>query len=115
MIRISTLSMLLVACVMPTPALALDAKVQSAIPVVSATVDDPAKLETFCEMSDAMDAAGDNEDSATEAKIDGYLAQLGSDFEEAWDVWFAYGPPETLGAYEDAAKDRRVALRQHFP
>ena len=36
-------------------------------------------LKTFCEMNQAIDAAGDKED-ATDAKIDSHMKQLGSDF-----------------------------------
>jgi len=34
-----------------------------------------------------MEAAGDNEDAATKAKIDNYLKQLGPEFEAAWKVF----------------------------
>ena len=81
-----TVSTFTCACLMSTAALAVDAKVQSAITVISATASDPAKLKTYCEMSDALDAAGDKEDSATEEKVDAYLTKLGSEFEAAWNV-----------------------------
>ena len=31
-----------------------------------------------------MEAAGENEDPASKAKIDGYLTKLGPDFDAAW-------------------------------
>jgi hypothetical protein len=81
-----TLSALAWACLLSTAALAVDAKVESAITVISAAASDPAKLKTYCEMSDVLDAAGDTEDSAAEAKADAYLTKLGPEFEAAWNV-----------------------------
>ena len=86
MMRKITVSTFTCACLLSTAALAVDAKVQSAITVISATASDPAKLKTYCEMSDVLDAAGDKEDSAAESKVDGYLTQLGPEFEAAWNV-----------------------------
>ncbi len=75
-----------VVCLFATAVFAADASVDSAVKVFAATAKDPAKVKTFCEMSEAMDAAGDKEDAATDAKIDGYLKQLGPDFETAWNA-----------------------------
>ena len=69
MMRKITVSTFTCACLISTAALAVDAKVQSAITVISAAASDPAKLKTYCEMSDVLDAAGDKEDNAAkEAK-----------------------------------------------
>jgi hypothetical protein len=73
-------------CLLATAALAADAKVDSAVKVFAATAADPGKLKTFCEMSEAMDAAGDKNDTAADAKVDGYMKTLGSEFETAWNV-----------------------------
>ncbi len=73
-------------CLLATAAMAADPKVQSAVQVFAATAADPGKLKTFCEMSDAMDAAGDKEDSANDTKISGYMKQLGPEFETAWNA-----------------------------
>ena len=86
MMRKITVSTFTCACLLSTAALAVDAKVQSAITVISATASDPAKLKTYCEMSDVLDAAGDKEDNAAELKVDVYLTQLGPEFEAAWNV-----------------------------
>ena len=75
-----------IVCLMSTAAFAVDAKVDSAVKVFAATASDPAKLKTFCEMSDAMDAAGDKNDTAADAKVDGYMKTLGPDFETAWNA-----------------------------
>jgi hypothetical protein len=65
---------------------AADAKVDSAIKVFKQTEVDAGKIKTYCEMTKTMDAAGDNEDAATDAKIDDYLQQLGPDFTTAWNT-----------------------------
>lgn len=73
-------------CLLATTAMAADPKVQSAVQVFAATAADAGKLKTFCEMSEAMDAAGDKDDTASDAKIDGYMKQLGPEFETAWNA-----------------------------
>ncbi len=45
--------------------------------VFKQTEADASKLKTYCEVTKTMDTAGDKEDAATDAKIDGYLKQLG--------------------------------------
>ena len=64
-----------------------DPKIDSAIKVFEQTEADAVKLMTFCAMSQAMEAEGENEDPATKAKIDDYLKQLGPDFDAAWKVF----------------------------
>ena len=64
-----------------------DPKIDSAISVFKQTEADAAKLVTFCAMSQAMEAAGENADPATKAEIDDDLKQLGPDFEVAWKVF----------------------------
>ena len=83
---IRTIAIAGIVCLMSTAVLAADAKVESAVKTFAATAADPAKLKTFCEMTEAMDAAGDKEDSAADAKIDGYMKTLGPDFESAWNA-----------------------------
>lgn len=106
MMRTITISTVACACLMTTAALAVDAKVQSAITVISATAGDPAKLKTFCELSDVLDAAGDKEDAATDAKVDGYLKQLGPDFAAAWDVVDDLDEKSADGKAADTAIDQ---------
>ena len=64
-----------------------DPKIDSAISIFKQTEADAAKLMTFCAMSQATEAAGENQDPATKAEIDDYLKQLGPDFEAAWKVF----------------------------
>jgi hypothetical protein len=45
---------------------------------------DAGKLKTSCEMIKAMDAMGDKQEVADEAKIQGYVKQLRTEFETAW-------------------------------
>ena len=71
-------------CLTAASAFAADPKINSAIQVFKQTQEDAGKLKTFCAMSQSMEAAGENEDSATKATIDGYLTKLGPDFEAAW-------------------------------
>ena len=73
-------------CFVVAPAFA-DPKIDSAISVFKKTEADATKLVTFCAMSQAMAAAGENEDPATKAEIDEDLKQLGPDFETAWSVF----------------------------
>jgi hypothetical protein len=66
------------------PSFAATAKVEEVIKAFNAVGTDAAKLRTFCEMTKAMDAMGDNQNAADDAKIQGYVKQLGADFESAW-------------------------------
>jgi hypothetical protein len=70
----------------PLVAQAADAKIDAAVKTFKQVEGDAAKLKTFCAMSNAMDAEGDKEDAAADAKIDGYMKELGPDFETAWNA-----------------------------
>jgi hypothetical protein len=74
----------LVVCLGAYSALAASPKIEAAVKTFKAVGADPAKLKTFCAMSKAMDEAGDKQDQAAEAKIMGFMKQLGPDFETAW-------------------------------
>lgn len=69
-----------------SPAVAADASVDAAVKVFNDVQNNPEKLKTFCAMVKVMDDAGDDEKKAEAAdkEVDGYLKQLGSDFETAW-------------------------------
>lgn len=73
-------------CFAAVAASAADPKVDSAIGVFKALESDPGKLKIYCEMDDVVEAQGDKEDAAADAKIDGYIDQLGPDFEAAWET-----------------------------
>jgi phage terminase small subunit len=68
------------------PALAANPKIEAAVKTFKAVAADPAKLRTYCAMSKVMERMGEKEDKAAEAEIDRYLAQLGPDFQTAWDA-----------------------------
>jgi hypothetical protein len=42
------------------------------------------KAEDFLRKTKAMDARGDKQDTAADEKIQGYMKQLGTDFQAAW-------------------------------
>jgi len=73
-------------CLAIAPALAASPKIDAAVKAFKAVGADPAKQKIFCDMSKAMDEAGDKPSPAADAKINGYMKQLGSDFESAWGV-----------------------------
>lgn len=66
------------------PAFAAAPKIDAAVKTFKALSADQGKMKTFCEMSKVMAAAGEKEDKAADAKIDGLMKQLGPDFEKAW-------------------------------
>lgn len=67
-------------------ALAASPQIEAAIKTIKAISGDAAKLKTFCALSKVMLAVGDKDDPAAEKQIEGYLKQLGSDFETAWNA-----------------------------
>src|SRR5437879_1262944 len=73
-------------CLAAAPAFAASPKIDAAIKTFKAVSADPAKLKTFCDMSNAMDSAGDKPSPEADAKINGLMKQLGADFETAWGV-----------------------------
>jgi hypothetical protein len=74
------------ACLAANPALGASAQVDAAVKTFKAVAADPAKVKIFCDMSKAMDEAGDKPTPAADAKINGFMKQLGKDFETAWAV-----------------------------
>jgi len=65
---------------------AASANVDKAVSVFAAVGKDAAKLKIFCEMNKTLQAMGDKEDAAAEAKINAQIKQLGAEFEAAWNV-----------------------------
>jgi len=82
----AVLTVISLLCFSAIGAFAADPKVDAAVKTFKQTENDPAKVKTFCEMTKAMDAAGEKEDAATDAKIDGYMKELGPDFQTAWNA-----------------------------
>jgi len=92
-------------CLTALAAFAADSKVDSAVATFKAVEGDAGKLKIFCEMSAAMDKAGDNPDAAADAKIDGYMKQLGPDFGTAWNAGEGIDENSADGKKLDAALD----------
>jgi hypothetical protein len=74
----------LAACLAAHPVLGASPQVDAAVKTFKAVAADPAKVKIFCDMSKAMDEAGDKPTPAADAKINGFMKQLGKDFETAW-------------------------------
>jgi hypothetical protein len=92
-------------CLTALAAVAADSKVDSAVATFKSVESDAGKLKIFCEMSSAMDKAGDNPDAAADAKIDGYMKQLGPDFTTAWNAGEGVDENSADGKKLDAALD----------
>ena len=90
------------------PALAASANVESAIKTFEAVGNDPAKLKTYCEMSKLM-STGDDEDESKAEELDkqmqGYMKELGEDFEAAFEAGADLDPDSEDGKAYDAALD----------
>jgi hypothetical protein len=67
-----------------TPVLAASPKIDSAVKVFKTLASDAGKLKSFCDMNKVMETAGEKEDPKIDAQINGYMKQLGSEFETAW-------------------------------
>ena len=60
-------------CLAIAPALAASPKIDAAVKAFKAVGADPAKQKIFCDMSKAMDEAGDKPSPAADAKINGFM------------------------------------------
>jgi hypothetical protein len=65
---------------------AADPKIESALRTFKAIGTDSGKLKTFCQMTKAMDDAGEKSTPEDDAKIDTLMKALGPDFQIAWDA-----------------------------
>ncbi len=98
-------------CLAVAPALAQNAKVDSAVKAFAAVEADKAKLDTYCKMSKSMSSGGAGE--MTEAQeetmgkeMEGYMKTLGSDFESAWEAGGDLEPESADGKAYDAALEK---------
>jgi len=92
-------------CFTAMAALAADNKIDSAVSTFKSVEGDAGKLKIFCEMTAAMDKAGDNPDAAADAKIDGYMKELGPDFTTAWNAGEGVDENSADGKKLDSALD----------
>jgi hypothetical protein len=73
-------------CLAVVPAHAASPKVDAAVKVFKGVAGDANKLKTFCAMNKVMEQAGEKEDPKLDAQIQGFMKQLGADFETAWNA-----------------------------
>jgi hypothetical protein len=77
----------------------------AAVATFQSVAKDPGKMKLYCEMSAIMDKSGDDPDDATQKKIDGYVKQIGPDFQSAWDAGDDLDEDSPDGKRLDAAID----------
>ena len=90
------------------PALAASASVEAATKTFEAVGNDPAKLKIYCDMSKLMSTGDDEDESEAEAldkQMQGYMKELGSDFEAAFEAGADLDPDTDDGKAYDAALD----------
>lgn len=75
-----------VICLVTSPVMAANPKIEAAVKTFKAVAADPAKLKQFCAMNQAMDEAAEKKDKAAAAKIPQMMKQISPDFEGAWNA-----------------------------
>jgi hypothetical protein len=92
------------------PASAASANIETAVKAFEAVGADPGKLKTYCEMTKltagAEDTADDAKSEELDKKMQGYMKQLGSDFETAYEAGADLDPESDDGKAYDAALDK---------
>ena len=92
-----------------SPALA-NRTIDTAIKTFDAVAADPAKLKTYCEMSKLSAGGGDDADDSKSQELDkqmqGYMKELGTDFETAYEAGADLDPESADGKSYDAALDK---------
>lgn len=93
-----------------SPAFAASEGVEKAVKAFEQVGGDSAKLKTYCEMSKMMSSTEDEEDESKaqelDTKMQGYMKQLGSEFESAFEVGADLDPDSEDGKAYDAALDK---------
>lgn len=92
-----------------TPALAASESVETAMKTFDTVGADAGKLKIYCEMSKLM-SSGDEEDEAKAEELDkqmqGYMKQLGPEFESAFEAGADLDPDSADGKAYDEALDK---------
>lgn len=92
-----------------SPAFAASESVESAIKTFDKVSADADKMKTYCEMVKLM-SSGDEEDEAKAEELDkqmqGYMKQLGPDFEAAFEAGADLDPDSADGKAYDEALDK---------
>ncbi len=92
-----------------SPVLAANAAVESAVKTFDAVANDAAKLKVYCEMSKVMSSADAEDDSKAEEldkQMDGFMKQLGPEFQTAFEAGADLDPESEDGKVYDAAMDK---------
>jgi hypothetical protein len=66
--------------------LAASPDIDKAIKTIQGVTADPAKMQLFCALDQANDAAGEKADPVHEKRVEEILGKLGPDFAAAWDA-----------------------------
>jgi hypothetical protein len=98
-----------VVCLAGASAFAGAPKIEAAVKTFKAVGADSGKTKTFCAMSKAMESAGEKEDPKIDAQIQGYMKQLGADFETAWNAGEEVDENSADGKVYNAALDELMA------
>ena len=92
-----------------SPVLAANAAVESTVKTFESVSGDAAKLKVYCEMSKVMSSADAEDDSKAEEldkKMDGFMKQLGPEFQTAFEAGADLDPESDDGKVYDAAMDK---------
>jgi hypothetical protein len=105
-----TLAAIAVCGLFVPPAFAASESVASAVKTFDAVAADAGKLKIYCEMSKLMSAGDDSDDESKSEELDkqmqGYMKQLGTDFETAFEAGADLDPESEDGKAYDAALDK---------
>ena len=104
---------LLAACalcgLLAVPVFAANAAVDTAVKTFDTVGNDAAKLKVYCEMSKVMSSADAEDDSKAEEldkKMDGFMKDLGPEFQSAFEAGADLDPELADGKTYDAAMDK---------
>jgi len=82
---------------------------ETAIKTFEGVGNDPAKLKTYCEMSRVMsspDAEDDSKADELDKQMDGFMKELGPEFQAAFETGADLDPESEDGKKYDAAMDK---------
>jgi hypothetical protein len=92
-----------------SPVFAANAAVDTAVKTFDTVANDAGKLKVYCEMSKVMssaDAEDDNKAEALDKQMDGFMKQLGPEFQTAFEAGADLDPESEDGKKYDAAMDK---------
>lgn len=92
-----------------SPVLAASAAVESAVKTFDTVAGDATKLKVYCEMSKVMsspDAEDESKADEIDKKMDGFMKDLGPDFQKAFEAGADLDPESADGKVYDEAMDK---------